>query len=312
MVKGKHITDNHPTIGLVSLSAPDAVWNPELYEKGKKALEDRGIKIVEGATVHSRYLYLAGEPQKIADDLYSLFLNDQIDAIMCIGGGNCMNKIVPYIDLELIKQHYKPFIGISNITALMLAMLEAEIVSFHGPFALWSYGLDGTPTDYTHNNWLDILNGYSGKLPAKTKWKTFQEGSATGTALGGNISTISTIVGTKYCPAELFDGSILFIEDVDEDLDVLDARLTHLKLLGVFDKVRGVVVGKLNDCNPPEETKMDITDFFKLVFAGYKFPVIYDCDFGHVADNLCIPFGCMVKIDATENPEITLLEKGVD
>lgn len=312
MIKARHIQNNHPTIGVVSLSAPDAVWNPEIYQKGKKALEDRGIKIVEGATVHSRFLYLADEPQKIAEDLHSLFENDKVDVIMCVGGGNCMNKVIPYIDLKLVADHYKPFIGISNITALMLTMLEAGIVTFHGPFALWSYGLDGTPTDYTHNNWVDVLMGYQGKFPAKTEWKTFQSGAAIGKALGGNISTISTIIGTRYCPIELFDNSILFIEDVDEDLDVLDARLTHLKLLGVFDKIRGVVVGKLNDCNPPEDTRMDITDFFKLVFAGYEFPVIYDCDFGHVTDNLCIPFGCQVRIDANENPEVTLLEKGVD
>ncbi len=311
MIKGKQIKNTHPTIGVVSLSAPDAVWNPGIYQKGKKALEDRGIKVVEGATVHSRFLYLAGEPQKIATDLHSLFQDDKVDAIMCVGGGNCMNKVVPFIDLKLIAKSYKPFIGISNITALMLAMLQEGIVSFHGPFALWSYGLDGTPTDYTHNNWLNILQGYSGNLPAKTEWKTFKTGAATGKALGGNISTISTIIGTKYCPVELFNDSILFIEDVDEDLDVLDARLTHLRLLGIFDRIKGVVIGKLSNCNPPEDTKMDVTDFLKLVFSGYDFPIIYDCDFGHVADNLCIPFGCKVRIDATKKPEITLLEKGV-
>lgn len=312
MIKGKHIPETSPTFGLISLSAPEAVLNPEVYNNGKKALEDRGIRLVEGSTVHSRYLYLADTPEKIANDLHEMFLNNNIDAIMAVGGGTCMNKVLPYLDMNLIASHIKPLVGISNITALLIALENAGIVAFHGPFLLWSYGIDGTPTDYTHDNLMDAFRGYSGKLPKLTEWKSFRSGRATGKAIGGNIFTISTIIGTKYCPVDLFRDSILFLEDIGEEYDKLDASLTHLKHLGVFENVKGVVFGKMVGCTSPEGTETQLIDLFGSVLDGYDFPVIYDCDFGHVPDNLTIPFGCQIEMDASDHPEITLLEKGVE
>lgn len=314
MLKGKKLENGNPTVGIVALSAPEAAWNPDVYETGKKALIDRGIKVVESETVLTSYLYLAEKPKKIAESLQKMFTNDKVDVIMCAGGGNCMNKIIPYIDMDVIAKNYKPFIGISDITALLLALLNKNMVAFHGPFVLWNYGVDGTPTDYTHENLLSILSGYTGKLPAKTDWKVFREGVSMGKIIGGNISTISNIIGSPYCPVELFRDGILFIEDIAEGFPGLDSKLTHMKLLGVFDKIKGVVLGKLPECTPPEEApEITLTDFLSLVFDGYSFPVIYDCDFGHIDDNLCLPFGCQVKIeaDASEMPQITLVEKGV-
>jgi muramoyltetrapeptide carboxypeptidase len=314
MIKGKNINTKTPTIGVVAISAPESKWNPGVYEKGKQALIDRGCKLIEGNTVFTSYLYLAERPEKIAASLKQMFDDDRIDVIMCVGGGNCMNKIVPYIDFDFVKLHYKPFIGISDITAFLLALLSRDIVSFHGPFVLWNYGVDDTPTEYTHDNLLSILNGFSGELPAKSEWQIFQSGTASGKIIGGNISTISNIIGSAYCPVALFDDSLLFIEDIEEGYTGLDSKLTHLKLLGVFDRIKGVVFGKLPDCNPPEEApEIKLTDFMRLVFDGYKFPIIYDCDFGHVEDNLCLPLGCRVTLNANSSnvPKIILAESGV-
>lgn len=315
MIKGKRIGGKKPTIGVVAISAPEAKWNADVYKMGKEALISRGCKIIESDTVFTSYFYLAEKPEKIADSIKVMFANEQIDMIMCVGGGNCMNKIIPYIDFGFIKTHYKPFIGISDITAFLLAMLNEGIVSFHGPFVLWNYGVEGTPTDYTHDNLLGILNGYIGEFPAVSKWEIYQHGNVSGKIIGGNISTISNIVGTPYCSVDVFYDSILFIEDIGETFASLDSKLTHLKLLGIFDKIKGVVFGKMPECEPPEEDSgITITDFFKLAFDGYYFPIIYNCDFGHVDNNLCLPFGCNVTIEAEGNlvPRIILNESGVD
>lgn len=315
MIKGEKIGGKTPTIGVVAISAPEAKWNVDVYKMGKEALISRGCNIIESDTIFTNYLYLAEKPEKIAHSMKSMFANEQIDMIMCVGGGNCMNKMLPYIDFDFIKRHYKPFIGISDITTLLLAMLNEGIVSFHGPFVLWNYGVEGTPTDYTHDNLMDILNGYVGEFPAASEWKIYQPGNASGKIIGGNISTISNIVGTLYCPVDIFNDSILFIEDIGETFATLDSKLTHLRLLGIFDRIRGVVFGKMPECEPPEEdTSINITDFFNLVFEGYQFPIIYNCDFGHVDNNLCLPFGCDVTIKATDNlaPKIILNERGVN
>lgn len=316
MIKGKNINGKTPVIGVIAISAPEAKWNPHVFEQGKQSLNDKGCKVIESETVCTSHLYLAEKPEKIADALKKMFADEQIDMIMCVGGGNCMNKILPFIDYDFIKLHYKPFVGISDITAFLLAMLNEDIVSFHGPFVLWNYGVEGTPTNYTHNNLIGILNGYMGELPAKSEWRIYQYGNATGKLIGGNISTISNIVGTPYCPIDIFNNSILFIEDIGEGFAALDSKLTHLRLLGVFDKIRGVVFGKMPECEPPEEApNIKLTDFFDLVFEGYQFPIIYDCDFGHVDNNLCLPLGCSVTIVADSKhtrPKIILNESGVN
>jgi len=124
---------------------------------------------------------------------------------------------------------------------------------------------------------------------------------------------MGTVAGTKYCPPNLFDGKILILEDIEKTYDRLDATLTHMKLLGAFENLRGVIIGKLTDCKPPEKVQMSIEDFLGEVFDDYNFPIIYDCDFGHVPDNLCLPIGCKLKMVADKKqPELILLEPGVE
>ena len=295
MKKGRRIVIDKPVVGIVGLSAPDAFWHPDFYATGKSELEKRGIRIIEGRTVHTHRFYMAEDLEVIADGFHKMVLRKDIDVIMCAGGGTCVNKILPFLDFDLMKENWKPFIGISNIVALMTAMLQNGMVSFHGPFSIWSYGLPGTPTEYTHNNWINILKGYTGKLPAASEWKVYREGQAEGQLIGGNIWTMGTVAGTKYCPPNLFDGKILILEDIEKTYDRLDATLTHMKLLGAFENLRGVIIGKLTDCKPPEKVQMSIEDFLGEVFDDYNFPIIYDCDFGHVPDNLCLPIGCKLK-----------------
>ncbi len=312
MIKGKRINP-HPTIGIVSLSAPEALWNPDVYKQGKNALLERGCRVIESETLFSNYYYLSNSPDKIAESLHKMFANPEVDMIMCAGGGNCMNKTLPYLDFNFIRQNYKPFVGISDITALLLALQNEDMVPFHGPFVLWNYGVDDTPTAFTHDNLISTLQGDFGQLPCKTEWKVFQSGYAEGKIIGGNISTITNVAGTKYCPVELFEDSILFIEDIAEGYPSLDSKLTHLNLLGIFNRLKGVVFGKMPECQPPEEQPdVSLLDFISLTFNGYDFPIIYDCDFGHVPDNLCLPLGCQIALDASkDSPIITLKESGV-
>lgn len=312
MLKGKRIKSTQPVFGIVGLSAPDAKWYPDFYSAGIRALNERGIITVEGATVKSDYYYLAEKPQVIAASLHEMFLRKDVDAIMCAGGGVAINKILPFLDFQLIGDNIKPFIGISNITALMVAMLNNGISSFHGPFVIWSYGLPETPTEFTHTNMVNALSGVYGELPKVSQWQTFRDGEAEGEIIGGNLWSLATVVGTKYCPLEIFDGKILFLEDIGKTLDRIDAHLTLFKLLGVFKRVKGIVIGKLPDCKPPEKVSMSVRDFLEVCVGELDLPIIFDCDFGHVVDNLCLPLGCRVRLEATGgDPKLFLLEPGV-
>ena len=311
MKKGRRIKEHNPTFGILGLSAAESFWFPDIYQNGKKALENRGIRVIEGKTLHSSYRYLAEKPENIAESLHDMFARSDVDAVMCAGGGICMNKVLPYINFDLLRENWKPFIGISNIIVLMTALLQNGMASFHGPFIIWNYGVDGTPTNFTHGNVIKMLTGGMGNLTSISRWHSFRDGDAEGILMGGNITSLSTVVGTKYCPVELFDGKILILEDIAEKYDRLDSIITHMDLLGIFERISGIIIGKLVDCVPPENVEMTVTDFLDMIFGRYKFPIIYDCDFGHVSDNLCLPIGSRVKMIAGPISAIEILEPGV-
>jgi muramoyltetrapeptide carboxypeptidase len=177
--------------------------------------------------------------------------------------------------------------------------------------AIQCYGNPNTPTDYTHNNLMSVLSGYSGVLPKKSKWISFRRGKAEGRLIGGNLWTISVMVGTQYCPPDLFNDAILLLEEIGVNYGRIDARIAQLEQYGVLDRINAVVIGKLQGCEAPENTDMTIKDLLLSAFGKYNFPIIYDCDFGHVPDNLCLPIGCKAKIVADKSTELVLLESGV-
>jgi len=312
MIKARKIQSSVPTFGIVSLSAPDAKFHPELLEVGIDALQKRGIRVVEGNMLHSDYFYLSGKPKLIADSLHEMFVSNEIDVIMCAGGGTVINKVLPYIDFQLISKNPKPLIGTSNITALLIAMMVNGIVSFHSSNVMWSYGLPERPTEFTHKNLMGVINGYVGDLPHASPWQVYRGGCVEGELIGGNLWTIETIIGSQFCPSEIFRKKILFFEEIGETFDKIDAMITHMDSLGIFQSISGVVIGKLEECTPPENVKMDLIDLLDLTFGQYDFPVIYDCDFGHVADNLCLPLGVKAVLKASKNGStLKLLESGV-
>ena len=78
--------------------------------------------------------------------------------------------------------------------------------------------------------------------------RTIRPGRARGPLLGGNLTVLSALMGSRYLPA--WEGAILFLEDVGEEIYRVDRMLTQLKLAGVLDQIVGLVFGHCTDCKP--------------------------------------------------------------
>ena len=63
--------------------------------------------------------------------------------------------------------------------------------------------------------------------------------------VGGNLSVLYSLLGTPYFPP--IEGAWLLLEDLDEYLYHVDRMLLAFRLAGVFDRVRGVLVGGFTD-----------------------------------------------------------------
>ena len=121
-------------------------------------------------------------------------------------------------------------------------------------------------------------------------------GKAKGRLIGGNLTTLQQLIGTPYEPC--WDGAILFWEDVCEQPHVLDARLTHFRNAGVFDRLASMIVGNLEACDEHDYENMPpIEDIVLHLTKGHRFPILHHIDLGHTESKLTIPIGVEAEVN---------------
>ncbi|MGZ5477805.1 MAG: LD-carboxypeptidase, partial [Thermoanaerobaculia bacterium] len=118
------------------------------------------------------------------------------------------------------------------------------------------------------------------------------DGAAEGPLFGGCLSLTTALTATPY--DFWIDDGIWFWEDVDEPLYRVDRMLTHLRLSGRLQRIRGVIVGKLKGCGSEAEIDALLRGFFGAI------PVVRDFPFGHHGDNLLMPIGAHARLDTRE------------
>ncbi len=294
-------------VGVISPSLP--VYSRQDLSRGLKLLESFGLKprlAPRALEVHANYQ--AGTREDRLKDLHSMFLDDEVKAIFCTGGGYAAIQLLSDIDWDLIKKNPKIFVGFSDITSLLTAMSEkSDLVTFHGPTV--EEGLNINPNTkggkFTLNNFKKILmKGETGAFPSFTEWKTLRPGHAEGTLIGGNLNVLLSLMGTPYEPK--WDGKILFWEEVGETIEGLDNYLWRLRLGKVFKKIEGMVVGKITNLHSIEDDAEKLANIEKpptieevvlRATEGYNFPILYGADFGHDVPSLTIPVGATAKLD---------------
>jgi muramoyltetrapeptide carboxypeptidase len=131
--------------------------------------------------------------------------------------------------------------------------------------------------------------------------RALKPGNARGVLVGGNISVLADTIGTP-CEVDTRD-SILFLEDIGEDMEGLDSRLMQLKLAGKFKHIRGIVWGRLIRCYDRSGKKYNIRDILKDIFYDVEVPMLYGFPSGHFGpgrkqeSNLTLPLGTELTMD---------------
>jgi len=146
------------------------------------------------------------------------------------------------------------------------------------------------------------------QIPRLSPWLVLKNGEAEGHLIGGNLSTLRSLIGTKYEPQ--WDGAILFLEDSAEP-HTWDQQLGHLHLAGILDRINGLVIGKVER---PEkfysENFQPLTDIFLRQTESNNYPILYAADFGHNVENCTLPLGLNAKIDGNVGV-LSILESAV-
>ncbi len=296
------------TIGVITPSAPVfASPSPEPMkelERGLAFLRDLGFEAVLGAHALKGYGYSAGSPRERASDLNAMFANPDIRAILSTHGGYTANSCLPFLDARTIRENPKVLMGFSDLTVLLLAIYaRTGLVTFHGNMVMWHFGMN--PTEYDRQEFLDrMTHGRIGTVRKNSEWTTIRgRGRVEGRLIGGHPGQLSFLIGTPYWPD--FSETILFLEVPVVFPAALDARFHQMRQMGLFDKVRGVVVGHTDE--PPEDPKHMPEFLLHKVTYDLDFPIVKCDDFGHHCPNTVLPIGVRARLDA-DQAELEILE----
>lgn len=283
----------------------DRVW----FDKGIATIEGLGLKPVLPKGLFRKKRYLAGDDLHRSAILNSLFGDNSIDAVFFARGGTGMSRILDLLDWKLIRSNPKVVMGYSDITALNLALWQKHhMVSFSGPMITrgWDTAGVGIMESFT-----EVLSGV-GECVWKFKqseFKVYSSGIAEGRLIGGNLTTLCGIIGTPYMPR--LKDSILFLEDVDETPENVDRMLSQLKLAGILDSVKAVLLGDFAMRKKRvKSTAGNLRFALESYFKGMKIPVIGNLPFGHLDDMIILPVGVRARLD-TGKRTLKLLERAV-
>eukprot|EP00013_Stygamoeba_regulata_P020107 CAMPEP_0177647918 /NCGR_PEP_ID=MMETSP0447-20121125/10553_1 /TAXON_ID=0 /ORGANISM="Stygamoeba regulata, Strain BSH-02190019" /LENGTH=340 /DNA_ID=CAMNT_0019150529 /DNA_START=97 /DNA_END=1119 /DNA_ORIENTATION=- len=295
----------HGTIGLVSpASYVDDPTYPEQVTAQFKAL---GFSVKFGAHFNSTYGYLAGTDAERASDVNAMFADATVSGVMADRGGWGCARILPLLDYESIRTQAKPFMGYSDITACLVAVhVKTNMVVFHGPMGIsdWSAGsLDQQAAfDIVQRGQAAVIRN-----PAGYPISTINGGRATGRLIGGNLSVLAGIVGSSFVPED-WSEYVLFLEDVGEAPYRIDRMLTELQLAGILNQVAGFVWGTCTNCD--DGSSFNVSQVLQQHLQPIGIPAFAGLRFGHISEQLTLPIGARVLLDANEGT-LTMLESAV-
>ena len=294
------------TIGIV---APGSPTTEEKVEKAYEKLKEMGFKVKLGKSCYSKYGYLAGRDELRAEDLNSMFRDTEVDGIICLRGGYGTIRILELLDYNLIRANPKVFVGYSDITAIHIAINQiSNLVTFHGPMA--ASDLAGDISKFSLESLFNSIlhEDFDGNLKNPTEELiTINGGVAEGQIIGGNLSLITSTIGTPY---EIdTKGKILFIEEIGEEPYRIDRMLNQLKLSNKLQEAEGIILGNFSNCMP-EDPDMSLTleEVIDDLIRPLNKPTLYNLQAGHCDPNITIPFGVRVRLNA-DRKEIVVLEK---
>lgn len=283
------------------ISPASALEAEDQLERAGWWIKGMGLVPKFGAHADDRYGYLAGTDAARAKDFNAAFADPEVRAVFAVRGGWGAARILQLIDWSAVRANPKLLIGFSDVTALHLAFAaQAGYATIHGGNAssswprvswdsLWQLAFaGGTP----------VLGGPAVEVEAGRAGRTITGGTARGRLLGGNLTIVSTLMGTPWLPD--FSDAILFLEDIDEAEYRIDRMLQQMKLAGVFDRVAGVVFGQCTSCATSSANYEGFTldQVIDQYLRPLGVPAFSGANIGHVYGQLCLPSGARVEIDA--------------
>ena len=130
----------------VAVVAPAAAIEREHLERGVNVLGSMGYRVKVSERALARSGILAGDDRGRASELQEYFADPEVKAIFSARGGYGCGRLLPLLDFKAIASTPKIFIGFSDATFLLNALVDlAGMISFHGPMVAMDFARGLSP-----------------------------------------------------------------------------------------------------------------------------------------------------------------------
>jgi muramoyltetrapeptide carboxypeptidase len=294
----------------VAVVAPASPFSREEFDRGIEEIGRLGLVPVFDDTVFARDRYLAGSPEVRAAALRAAWADPAIAAVIGVRGGYGSAQILPLLNREEARSACKPFIGYSDLTAILTFLtISCGLVAFHGPMLdrRLSKGEDGYDVD-SFSRALTRAEPMGELSPPGLE--TIRPGDAKGPLLGGTLTQLLASIGTPFAFAPP-RGYVLFLDEVGERPYRLDRQVLQLRQTRVLARATAVVIGELPNCNEPQS---DLTGRAVMadLFKDFQGPVLIGFPSGHTTGPaMTLPFGVMTRVVGGKRPRVIIEEAAV-
>jgi muramoyltetrapeptide carboxypeptidase len=295
----------------LAVVAPASPFNREEFDRGVDEIRRLGFDPVYDDTVFARQRYVAGSPALRAAAIHAAWRDPSIAGVIGVRGGYGSAQLLPLLDRDEAIRACKPFIGYSDLTAMLTFLtLGCQLVAFHGPMLAGRLGRGADGYDE-----LTFVRALTRREPmgelAPAGLETIRPGNAAGMLLGGTLTQLLASLGTPYAFAPP-EGYVLFLDEVGERPYRLDRMVTQLRQTGLFDRAAAVVVGELPRCDEPSGDPTARAVMAEL-FADFPGPVLIGFPSGHtVSPAMTLPFGVTARVVADDRPRLVIEEAAVE
>lgn len=280
---------------LIEILAPAKAIEKEHVLFAKSFLEEKGFSVRVSEHCLGQENYFSGSISDRLKDFQKAIDDPEVKAILCARGGYGCVQLVDKIQWASSLLHPKWIIGFSDVTVFHQRMTTLGAKSIHGSMPL---NFQKNSTDALQTL-IDALAGnpYSIETTSSPQNKI---GIAEGNLLGGNLSILYSLIGTNDQPN--YTDSILFIEDLAEQIYHVDRMFYALEKAGILNKINGLIVGGMTDLKDTAEPfGMSYEEVILSHFEYRKIPICFNFPAGHIDDNRALVLNSNVKIVVNED-----------
>ena len=297
----------------IAVVAPASSFKREEFDAGIRELIALGFQPVFDESVFAKGVppYVAGSPESRAQAIRRALTDPSIDGIICVRGGYGSAQLLPLLDMDEARRARKPFIGYSDLTAVLSFLtIQCGITAFHG--LMLDDCLSRGDARYDRASFLNAVSRPApmGEL-APDGLAVLRPGDARGVLLGGTVTQLLATMGTKWA----FDppqGFVLLFEEVGERPYRLDRMVTQLRQTGILAKASAIVIGQLNGCDEPGGG-LTGRSVMADVLADFPGPVLMGFPTGHTTGPVwTLPLGVACRVMANGRPRLVIEEAAVE